>query len=180
MPATRPISPMRGTSPTTVPSARRRNIPSPRSSVAPTAASRPNFCSIRVRATFSSCVLPAISSTTTASRASNMPSSSSAPLVMILGHTNCGAIDAAIKVVKEGIELPGHLPELIKSIKPAVIAAHARHPSDLLAAATEENVRLNMKRLYDHEPIMTEPLAAQKLAIEGGVYDIATGKVNLL
>jgi carbonic anhydrase len=103
-----------------------------------------------------------------------------APLVMILGHTNCGAIDAAIKVVKEGIELPGHLPELIKSIKPAVIAAHARHPSDLLAAATEENVRLNMKRLVENEPIMTEPLAAKKLAIAGGVYDIATGKVNLL
>jgi carbonic anhydrase len=103
-----------------------------------------------------------------------------APLVMILGHTNCGAIDAAIKVVKEGIELPGHLPELIKSIEPAVIAAHARHPSDLLAAATEENVRLNMKRLVDNEPIMTEPLAAKKLAIAGGVYDIATGKVSLL
>ena len=103
-----------------------------------------------------------------------------APLVMILGHTNCGAIDEAIKVVKEGIELPGHLPELIKSIEPAVIAAHARHPSDLLAAATEENVRLNMKRLVDNEPIMTEPLAAKKLAIAGGVYDIATGKVNLL
>ncbi len=98
---------------------------------------------------------------------------------MILGHTNCGAIDAAIKVVKEGIELPGHLPELIKSIEPAVIAAHARHPSDLLAAATEENVRLNMKRLVENEPIMTEPLAAKKLAIAGGVYDIATGKVNL-
>ncbi|MET0300994.1 MAG: carbonic anhydrase, partial [Methyloceanibacter sp.] len=77
-----------------------------------------------------------------------------APLVMILGHTNCGAIDAAIKVVKEGIELPGHLPELIKSIEPAVVAAHARHPSDLLAAATEENVRLNMQRLVDNEPIM--------------------------
>jgi carbonic anhydrase len=99
---------------------------------------------------------------------------------MILGHTNCGAIDAAIKVVKEGIELPGHLPELIKSIKPAVIAAHGRHPSDLLAAATEENVRLNVKRLVDDAPVMTEPLAAKKLALAGGIYDIATGKVNLL
>ena len=103
-----------------------------------------------------------------------------APLVMVLGHTNCGAVDAAIKVVKDRIELPGHLPELIESIKPAVIAAHARHPSDLLAAATEENVRLNMKRLADDAPIMTEPLAAKKLAIAGGIYDLATGKVNLL
>lgn len=103
-----------------------------------------------------------------------------APLVMVLGHTNCGAIDAAIKVVKERIELPGHLPELIKSIEPAVIAAHGRHPSDLLAAATEENVRLNMKRLNDNAPIMTEALDAKRIAIAGGVYDIATGKVNLL
>ena len=103
-----------------------------------------------------------------------------APLVMVLGHTNCGAVDAAIKVVKEGIELPGHLPELIKSIKPAVIAAHGRHPSDLLAAATEENVRLNVKRLIDDAPIMTEALDAKRIAVAGGIYDIATGKVNLI
>jgi carbonic anhydrase len=103
-----------------------------------------------------------------------------APLVMVLGHTNCGAIDAAIKVVKERIELPGHLPELIKSIEPAVIAAHGRHPSDLLAAATEENVRLNVKRLIDNAPIMTDALAAKKIAVAGGIYDIATGKVNLI
>ncbi len=103
-----------------------------------------------------------------------------APLIMVLGHTNCGAIAAAIKVVKERIELPGHLPELIKSIEPAVIAAHGRHPSDLLAATTEENVRLNVKRLIDDAPIMSDALAAKKIAVAGGIYDLATGKVNLL
>jgi carbonic anhydrase len=103
-----------------------------------------------------------------------------APLVMVLGHTNCGAIDAAIKVVKERIELPGHLPELIKSIEPAVIAAHARHPSDMLAAATEENVRINVMRLIDDAPILTEAVKAKKLAVAGGIYDLATGKVNLI
>jgi carbonic anhydrase len=103
-----------------------------------------------------------------------------APLVMVLGHTNCGAIDAAIKVVKDRIELPGHLPELIESIEPAVIAAHGKHPSDLLAAATEENVRINMKRLIDDAPIMSDALAAKKIAVSGGIYDIATGKVGLI
>jgi carbonic anhydrase len=103
-----------------------------------------------------------------------------APLVMVLGHTNCGAIAAAIKVVKERIELPGHLPELIKSIEPAVIAAHAKHPNDLLAATTEENVRLNIKRLIDDAPIMSDALAAKKIAVSGGIYDIATGKVGLV
>jgi carbonic anhydrase len=38
-----------------------------------------------------------------------------APLVMVLGHTNCGAVAAAVKVVLERAELPGHLPELISS-----------------------------------------------------------------
>jgi carbonic anhydrase len=99
---------------------------------------------------------------------------------MVLGHTNCGAIDAAIKVVKDRIELPGHLPELIESIEPAVIAAHGKHPSDLLAAATEENVRINMKRLIDDAPIMSDALAAKKIAVSGGIYDIATGKVGLI
>jgi carbonic anhydrase len=103
-----------------------------------------------------------------------------APLVMVLGHTNCGAIAAAVKVVTERIELPGHLPELIKSIEPAVIAAHGRHPSDLVAAATEENVRLNVKRLIDDAPIMSDALAAKKIAVSGGIYDIATGKVGLI
>ncbi len=103
-----------------------------------------------------------------------------APLLLVLGHTNCGAVDAAIKVMKDGAELPGHLPELVKSIEPAVVAAHGKHPSDLLAAAIEENVRINVKRLIDDTPILADALAAKKIAISGGVYDIATGKVGLL
>lgn len=103
-----------------------------------------------------------------------------APLVMVLGHTNCGAVAAAVKVVMERAVLPGHLPELIKSIEPAVIAAHDRHPSNLVAAAIEENVKLNVTRMKGDEPILSEALAAKKIAAVGGVYDIATGKVSLL
>jgi carbonic anhydrase len=103
-----------------------------------------------------------------------------APLVMVLGHTNCGAVAAAVKVVQEHAELPGHLPDLVKSIEPAVIAAHAKHPSDLVAAAIEENVRLNTKRLVDDAPILTDAFAAKKLNVVGGIYDLATGKVDLI
>jgi carbonic anhydrase len=103
-----------------------------------------------------------------------------APLLMVLGHNNCGAVAAAVKVVKDRAVLPGHLPELIKAIEPAVLAAHARHSSDLVAAAIEENVKLNVERMRSDEPILSEALAAKKIAAVGGVYDIATGKVNLL
>ena len=103
-----------------------------------------------------------------------------APLILVLGHTNCGAVAAAIKVVMERTELPGHLPELIKAIEPAVIAAHGRHPGDLLAVAIEENVRLNVKRVITDSEVLTEALDAKGIAVSGGVYDIATGKVQLI
>jgi carbonic anhydrase len=102
------------------------------------------------------------------------------PLLMVLGHSNCGAVSAAVKVVTEHAELPGHLPELVQSIEPAVIAAHDKHTPDLVAAAIDENVRLNVKRLIDDTPIIADALAAKKIAVSGGVYDIATGKVRLI
>ncbi len=102
------------------------------------------------------------------------------PLIVVLGHSNCDAVAAAIKVVMERAELPGHLPGLIKAIEPAVIAAHGRHPSDLLAVAIEENVRLSLKRLIEDTPIISEALSAKTVALSGGVYDIATGKVKLI
>ena len=102
------------------------------------------------------------------------------PLVMVLGHSSCGAVAAAVKVVTERAELPGHLPDMIKSIEPAVIAAHDRHSSDLVAAAIEENVRLNVKRMLDDKPILSDALESKTIAATGGVYDIATGKVKLI
>jgi carbonic anhydrase len=102
------------------------------------------------------------------------------PLVLVLGHSYCGAVQAAIKVVTEHAELPGHEPKLVEAIRPAVIAAQARHPNDLIAAAVEENVRLNVKRLTEDRPILAEALGSGKLGIQGGVYDLGTGKVALL
>ncbi|HEX2556078.1 MAG TPA: carbonic anhydrase [Microvirga sp.] len=102
------------------------------------------------------------------------------PLVMVLGHSNCGAVAAGIKVVKENLELPGHLPALVGAIKPAVEAALKRSPSDLLHEATAENVRLNVKRLAEANPILSEMVRQEKMKVVGGVYDIGTGKVSLV
>jgi carbonic anhydrase len=61
-----------------------------------------------------------------------------------------------------------------------VIAAQAKHPSDLVAAAVEENVKLNVKRVQEDAPILADALGSGKVGIQGGVYDLATGKVALL
>lgn len=102
------------------------------------------------------------------------------PLLMVLGHTNCGAVAEALALTRLRKELPGHLGGLIKLIEPAVITAHGRHSSDFLLAAIEENVRLGIKRLISESEIIADALAAKKVAISGGVYDLATGKVRLI
>lgn len=104
------------------------------------------------------------------------------PLIMVLGHSGCGAIDATIKVIKDNITLPGHLPELVAALKPGVEAAIAKKPApaDLLALATAENVHHNVGYLKTATPIVSESVASGKAKVVGAVYDIATGKVSLL
>jgi carbonic anhydrase len=103
-----------------------------------------------------------------------------APLIMVLGHTGCGAVDAAIKVLKNKTVLPGHLPELITAIKPAVIVAEKTQTGNLLDNAASENVRRQVARLKNSPPIVQQLYVGKKIDIVGGMYDLATGKVALI
>ena len=103
-----------------------------------------------------------------------------APLVMVLGHTNCGAVDATIKVLTDNTALPGRLPQLVASIRPAVALAQTQGPSNLLDHAIVENVRWNQSQLGNAEPILANAASTGKIKIVGGVYDLATGKVNMV
>ncbi|HEY3178132.1 MAG TPA: carbonic anhydrase [Casimicrobiaceae bacterium] len=102
------------------------------------------------------------------------------PLVMVLGHTGCGAVDAAIKVLKTKVVLPGHLPELVAAIKPAVTVAEKTKSGNLLDNASTENVRRQMARLKSSPPVVQKLYAGKKIDIVGGVYDLATGKIALV
>jgi carbonic anhydrase len=101
-------------------------------------------------------------------------------LVLVLGHSNCGAVKAAIDVVQQGVALPGHLPELIDLIKPAVVAAEATQPKDLLSAAIAENARAMGRRIAGETPILSEAASSGQLKVASGVYDLATGRVHLV
>ena len=97
---------------------------------------------------------------------------------MVLGHSDCGAIDAAIKVLKSRVKLPGHLPEFIATLKPAVIVAEKTRSGNLLDNAVAENVKRQTARLRRSPPIVQTAYDAKKLDIVGAVYDLATGKVS--
>lgn len=102
------------------------------------------------------------------------------PLIMVLGHSSCGAVDAAIKVVRDQLVLPGHLPDMIEPIRPAAEAALAQSPSDPLAAAIAANVQNAVTRLETAEPILAARVKNQSLRIVGAHYDLETGQVALL
>jgi carbonic anhydrase len=102
------------------------------------------------------------------------------PLIVVLGHSKCGAVEAAIKVMTEKAELPGHLPELVASIRPAVEAAQRSNPSDLLAAAIKENVKRSVSRLEGEPAILAPAVSAKSIRVVGGIYELATGKIELV
>ena len=102
------------------------------------------------------------------------------PLVMVLGHTNCGAVDATIKVLTDNTALPGRLPQLVAAIRPAVALAQTQGPSNLLDHSIVENVRWNVSQLGNAEPILANAASSGKIKIVGGVYDLPTGKVNVV
>lgn len=101
------------------------------------------------------------------------------PLIMVLGHEACGAVDSTIKSLKDGTTLPGHLPSLVTALKPAVDAVQGQS-GDLLANATRRNVMLTVERLKNAAPILSAAAADNKIRVVGGIYELRTGKVQLL
>ena len=102
------------------------------------------------------------------------------PLLFVLGNSGCAAVATALTASTGRRELPGRLPELVKAIEPAIITAHGKHPGDFLAASIEENVRLGIKRLKTKSKIIGDAVNTGGLQIKGGVYDLETGKVEML
>jgi carbonic anhydrase len=98
-------------------------------------------------------------------------------LLVVLGHDKCGAVDAAISTVKDGADLPGHLPHLVDHIAPAVKTA-MNEPGDLLANSIHENVLLIVQKLQTVSPILNDAVSSGQVKVVGGVYKLKTGKVE--
>ena len=101
------------------------------------------------------------------------------PLILVLGHDSCGAVDATIKSLKDNTTLPGHLPSLVNALAPAVRATKDQ-PGDLLANATRKNVIDVVAKLKAATPILSAASAEGKIKIVGGVYRLDSGKVELI
>jgi len=101
------------------------------------------------------------------------------PLIVVLGHSGCGAVKAAMKHIDAKDSLPGAINGLVELIKPAVTQSHGK-PGDALDNAIRKNVELGVERLKQLQPILAPRVKEGKLKVVGAVYDLRTGAVTEL
>jgi carbonic anhydrase len=101
------------------------------------------------------------------------------PLIFVLGHDSCGAVSAAIKSLKDGTTLPGHMPSLVTGIAPAVNAV-SQQGGDTLGNAIRRNVIDNVAKLSSATPILSAAVEQGKLKVAGGIYRLGDGKVEMV
>jgi len=102
------------------------------------------------------------------------------PLLVVLGHTKCGAVTA----VATGAEVHGNLPKLVDNIIPAVQKAKAKNPQAtgdaLVAEAITMNIWQAIEDMFVHSDVIKGKAKAGSLKVVGALYDIETGKVSWL
>ena len=97
------------------------------------------------------------------------------PLIVIMGHEACGAVQAAVSVVKNHTVFKGSIGRMIEPIIPAVIESG----SDDVNAAVRQNVRRIVRRLRtDAGPVLLEPQARGALKVVGAYYSLKSGEVE--
>ncbi len=97
------------------------------------------------------------------------------PLVVVLGHSNCGAVTAVAK----GAEAHGHIGSIVQRIAPVVDWARNRS-GDLIDNAIRENARRVAADISSSQPILSKMVEEGKTAVVPMYYDIDTGLVELL
>jgi carbonic anhydrase len=102
-------------------------------------------------------------------------------LIVVLGHTGCGAVKAACDNFKDG-----HIGEITNLIKPAVrleksiLQSRDSSNAEFVAKVCELSVQVQMDEIIHSSEILQDMLANKQIAIVGGIYDLATGNVHFM
>jgi carbonic anhydrase len=102
-----------------------------------------------------------------------------APLILVLGHDACGAVDGTIKSIRDNKPLPGHMPSFVEAIAPSVKAVLSQS-GDTLNNAIRQNVIDNVARLKSATPILSAAVDGKTLKVVGGIYRLKSGKVEMV
>lgn len=100
------------------------------------------------------------------------------PLILVLGHTSCGAVTAADHTLRTGETPGGSVASLVERILPSVIESREQG-GDGVDAAVTIHARRTVERLRELSPILADAEEAGTLKMVGAVYDLSTGEVSL-
>ena len=102
------------------------------------------------------------------------------PLFVVLGHTNCGAVGAAIDTRLRGTRQPSRIQLLVDCILPGLADLDPQlTPEAMLAQGVEANVRWSMRQILE-TPEGRERQAEGSVKLVGAIYEIETGRVRFL
>jgi carbonic anhydrase len=107
------------------------------------------------------------------------------PVMVVLGHTQCGAVTAVTHAVHgKGHALERNIPPLVDNIQPAVKKAIKMHKDvkgdAIIPFAIEENVWQGVRDLFMKSPSTRNLVNSGKVKVVGAIYDVGTGKINWL
>ena len=101
------------------------------------------------------------------------------PLIVVLGHSQCGAVKAALAHIEAHDALPGAIKDLVALIRPAVARIKGMAGNQLANAITE-NVHTGVQRLQTLQPILAPRVTHGTLKVVGATYELRDGSVTLL
>jgi len=101
------------------------------------------------------------------------------PLILVLGHQRCGAVDAACAVVKKHAEFPGSIGPMVAAIVPAARAVQGK-PGDFVENAVRESAKRTAAKIAKDSRIVSSLVKANKVKVLAAYYDLDNGKVEYL
>lgn len=103
-------------------------------------------------------------------------------LIVIMGHTSCGAVKGACDHAKLG-----NLTAMLEKINPALDQVTTDDGVDRSSKNLEfvnqvavQNVQLNIERLKDESPVLNEMITSGEIQVVGAMYDVKTGSVSFI
>lgn len=101
------------------------------------------------------------------------------PLIVVLAHTNCGAVAAACDVVLKNATFPGAIGKMINPIIPAALAVRDK-AGDYVTNAAKESAKRTAAQLTAGSSLIAKAAESGKVKIVSAIYDLKSGKVDYL
>ncbi|MRX28086.1 carbonic anhydrase [Kangiella sp. HZ709] len=107
------------------------------------------------------------------------------PLVVVMGHTNCGAVNATVDFMAKG-DVPfesDSLTALVKRIAPSVqplLKNDNSNHAEVKQLGVSANVKTSMQDLVNESPVLQKAIEDERLQIVGAEYSLETGEVKFL